>query len=89
MAVKILDGIFIGNSEMSTDFDFLNANKITTFINTAGNELSNLYQTKGFIYTTLYWEDEENFILFDENKELIGIEVIVNSITFALRYYII
>lgn len=46
MACKIFDGLFIGDAESSQDSEFIELNKISYVINTAGRQLPNLYEVR-------------------------------------------
>ena len=57
LAVRIKDGIFIGNAAASRDAAFISMNKITHVINCAAIEAGNMFHTCGIRYLTLHWRD--------------------------------
>ena len=57
IAVRIKDGIFVGNAVAAHDEDFLFMNKVTHVINCAGAEVSNLYGGAGVEYLTFGFRD--------------------------------
>lgn len=63
MAMKIKDGLFIGDGDTSQSEDFINDNKISNLINLAGKELPNLWASHGLVYMTFNWEDRADFKL--------------------------
>jgi hypothetical protein len=63
MAMKIKDGLFLGDAETSQSEDFINDNKISNLINLAGRELPNLWSAHGLVYMTFNWEDRVDFRL--------------------------
>lgn len=63
MAMKIKDGLFLGDAETSQSEDFINDNKISNLINLAGRELPNLWSAHGLVYMTFNWEDRPDFRL--------------------------
>ena len=67
MACKIFDGLFIGDAESSQDSEFIELNKISYVINTAGRQLPNLYELHGIRYLTYPWSDSPDFQIFDAN----------------------
>lgn len=47
MAVKLKDGLFLGDYESAQDYDFIVTNKITRIINCAGREVQNGWEAMG------------------------------------------
>eukprot|EP00762_Andalucia_godoyi_P000076 ANDGO_02379.mRNA.1 hypothetical protein (macronuclear) len=64
-AVKIKDGLFIGNAEASRDIEFLSNNKISHLINCAALEVPNSLQVYGFRYLSYPWRDSDSTIILD------------------------
>lgn len=60
IAVRIKDGIFIGNVTAAHDEDFLLMNKVTHIVNCAGAEVRDLYENIGIQYLTFPWKDSAN-----------------------------
>ena len=65
-AVKIKDGLFLGDELAAQDLEFILANKITHIINCAGREIANSWERSGVRYLTYYWPESGNCIVFDE-----------------------
>lgn len=68
-AVKIRDGLFIGDKATSQDLDFIVSSKITHIINTSSSEVSNEWVSLGITYLSFLWEDSETQIIFEENSD--------------------
>ena len=64
-AIKIKDGLFIGDAFAARDFEFVVANKVSRVINCSGTQVQNQFTGIGVEYLTFNWLDEENQILFD------------------------
>lgn len=64
-AIKIKDGLFIGDEYAAQDLEFVVANKVTHVVNCAGKQIANHWESIGVVYLTFFWMDSENQILFD------------------------
>ena len=67
-AVKIKDGLFIGDKETSQDLDFIITSKVTHIINTSETEVENEWSSIGILYVSFPWLDVEEQIIFDESN---------------------
>ena len=56
-AVKIKDGVFIGDELAAQDLEFVVANKVTHIINCAGKQIQNHWEPIGVAYLTFFWLD--------------------------------
>ena len=67
-AIKIKDGLFIGDSFAARDLEFVVANKVTRVINCCGTQVDNEWEKQNINveYLTYTWLDEEKEKLFDE-----------------------
>ncbi|KAK7200202.1 dual specificity protein phosphatase [Novymonas esmeraldas] len=70
IAVRIKDGIFVGNAGAAADKTFLSMNKITHIVNCAGAEVGDFFLGEpGFSYLSFPWKDAAGSvcttILFD------------------------
>ncbi|RNF04836.1 putative dual specificity protein phosphatase [Trypanosoma rangeli] len=87
IAVRVKDGIFVGNVIASQDRDFIEMNKITHIINCAGGELPDLFVHDGVKYLTFPWRDTTGSIctavMFDSADE--NIERTVHFIDEAIE----
>ena len=59
-AIKIKDGLFIGDGCAARDIEFVVANKVQRIINCAGSEIQNQWTNLGVQYLTFNWVDEEH-----------------------------
>ena len=76
-AIKVKDGLFIGdefaaqdlgNNNLSNILEFVVADKVTRVINTAGSQIPNHWEPIGVSYMTFAWEHNESQILFSETN---------------------
>lgn len=58
-AVKIKDGLFIGDEFAAQDLEFVVANKVTHIINCAGRQVPNHWEPIGVRYLTYLWTDQD------------------------------
>ena len=58
-AVKIKDGLFLGDQYSAQDLEFLAVNKISHIVNCAGRQLKNQWTSVGVKYLTFYWLDDD------------------------------
>eukprot|EP01064_Diplonema_japonicum_P032660 TRINITY_DN6193_c0_g1_i4.p1 TRINITY_DN6193_c0_g1~~TRINITY_DN6193_c0_g1_i4.p1 ORF type:complete len:437 (+),score=57.74 TRINITY_DN6193_c0_g1_i4:479-1789(+) len=65
LAVRVKDGIFVGNVAASRDPGFLGTNKVTHVINCAGMETGNTFQAYGMHYLQLHWRDAPGVQVID------------------------
>lgn len=68
-AIKIKDGLFIGDSYAARDFEFVVANKVTKVVNCAGRQIQNQWSNIGVQYLTYPWLDSENQQLFEQSDK--------------------
>lgn len=62
-AIKIKDGLFIGDEFAAQDLEFVVANKVTHIINCAGRQLPNHWESIGVQYLTYFWYDQDNQVI--------------------------
>lgn len=84
-AIKIKDGLFIGDSFAAKDLEFVVANKVSRVINCCGRQVQNQWTNIGVEYLTYTWLDEENQILFDSTDKTTN--EIYNFIQDAMNQY--
>lgn len=82
-AIKIKDGLFIGDKSASQDLDFLVSSKVTHIINTSRLEVNDEWNNIGITYLSFSWQDNEDQILFDETNN--NFELCYNFIETALE----
>jgi protein-tyrosine phosphatase len=68
-AVKIMDGLFLGDKEASQDVEFLTSSKVTHILNCASEEVKNEWASIGIIYLSLPLKDSETETIFQEPFE--------------------
>ena len=61
-AIKIKDGLFIGDEMAAQDLEFVVANKVTRVINCAASQIPNHWEPIGVIYLHFNWSDEGKLI---------------------------
>ena len=66
-AVKIRDGLFLGDEFSSQDIEFVIANKVTHIVNCAGRQIFNQWTAVGVKYLTFYWLDDDRQLIFDDH----------------------
>lgn len=58
-AIKIRDGLFIGDQLAAQDYEFVITNKVTHIINTSGLQIRNYWESIGVKYLTFDWVDQD------------------------------
>ena len=58
-AVKVMDGLFLGNEYGAVDLEFILTNKITHFVNCSPRQISNQWESIGLQYFCVNWNDSE------------------------------
>jgi hypothetical protein len=71
-AVKIRDGLFVGDELAAQDLEFVVANKVTHIINCCGRNVSNHWEGVGVVYLTYYWTDSDNQIILDADDVVVN-----------------
>ena len=61
-AIKIKDGLFLGDQYAAHDLEFIISNKVTHVINTASHEVANHWEPIGVRYLNFYWNESEQFL---------------------------
>lgn len=67
-AIKIRDGLFIGDQLAAQDYEFVVTNKVTHIINTSGLQIRNYWESIGVKYLTFDWVDQDCQIILDSNN---------------------
>ena len=68
-AIKVKDGIFIGDELAAQDFEFAVSNKVTHVINCAGTQIRNYWDHLGIKYMTFNWLDHDQQVILDPNDK--------------------
>lgn len=66
-AVKIKDGVFVGDGIAAHDGDFVIANKVSHVINCCGQQVTNHWEDIGVVYLTYSWVDNDSQVILDPN----------------------
>ena len=72
MAVRIMDGLFVGNAMAAQDDDFLFSNKVSHIVNCAGLEAANVFNDSGIEYLTFPWRDVATTQILDSQDRNIS-----------------
>ena len=67
-AIKIRDGLFIGDQLAAQDYEFVVTNKVTHIINTSGLQIRNYWESIGVQYLTFDWVDQDCQVILDANN---------------------
>lgn len=73
-AVKVKDGLFIGDELAAQDLEFVVSNKVTRVINCCGRQVQNHWEAIGVVYLTYYWVDADNQVILDQ-RDVVANEV--------------
>mmetsp|Transcript_97446 Transcript_97446/g.275639 ORF Transcript_97446/g.275639 Transcript_97446/m.275639 type:complete len:607 (+) Transcript_97446:73-1893(+) len=73
-AVKVKDGLFVGDELAAQDLEFVVSNKVTRVINCCGRQVPNHWEPIGVVYLTYYWVDADNQIILDQ-RDVVANEV--------------
>eukprot|EP00357_Protocruzia_adherens_P032800 CAMPEP_0114973418 /NCGR_PEP_ID=MMETSP0216-20121206/941_1 /TAXON_ID=223996 /ORGANISM="Protocruzia adherens, Strain Boccale" /LENGTH=607 /DNA_ID=CAMNT_0002333903 /DNA_START=99 /DNA_END=1920 /DNA_ORIENTATION=+ len=73
-AIKVKDGLFLGDEFAAQDLEFVVANKVTHIINCAARQIPNHWEPIGVNYLSYYWFDNDSQIILDA-KDQVGLEV--------------
>ncbi len=71
-AVKVKDGLFMGDKYSCQNLEFLVTNKVTHIINCSSKELNNQWSALGIIYLSLPWQETDNAVLFDSLDRILS-----------------
>lgn len=67
-AIKIRDGLFIGDQLAAQDYEFIITNKVSHIINCAGLHIRNYWESIGVKYLTFEWVDQDCQVILDSNN---------------------
>ena len=70
-AIKVKDGLFIGDEFAAQDLEFVVANKANFIINCAARQVPNHWEPIGVQYLSFYWLDAESQVLFDAKDDVL------------------
>ena len=58
-AIKLKDGLFLGDQFAAQDLEFIVSNKITHVVNTASSQVTNYFDNIGVAYLNLDWPETQ------------------------------
>ncbi len=64
-AIKIKDGLFLGDELAAQDLEFVVANKVTHVINCSSRQVPNHWEAIGVRYLSYYWADNDSQVILD------------------------
>ncbi|CAD8188680.1 unnamed protein product [Paramecium octaurelia] len=67
-AIKIKDGLFIGDEFASKDLEFVIQNKVSHIINCAAKQLPCVFENYGVSYLKFNWQENEQQVLFQNEN---------------------
>lgn len=70
-AIKIKDGLFIGDEFAAQDLEFIVTNKVTHILNCASKEVSNIWESIGVSYLSLTWLESDDQVIYNSFFEII------------------
>lgn len=62
-AIKIKDGLFMGDEYSAQDLDFMLTNKITQIINCAGKQIPNIWESVNINYLSFPWLENDSQVI--------------------------
>ncbi|CAK60349.1 unnamed protein product (macronuclear) [Paramecium tetraurelia] len=69
-AIKVKDGLFLGDQFASQDLEFIVTNKISRIINCASKQIPNHWESIGIIYMSFPWIDNNQQIIFQSDESI-------------------
>lgn len=69
-AVKIKDGLFLGDEFAAQDLEFVVGNKVTHIVNCAGRQVPNHWEPIGVRYLAYMWLDQDPQVRLDPRDEV-------------------
>jgi len=68
-AIKITDGLFIGDEFAAQDLEFIVANKVTHVVNCSARQVPNHWEPIGVKYLSFAWLDHDSQIILDSGDK--------------------
>ncbi|CAD8077009.1 unnamed protein product [Paramecium sonneborni] len=69
-AIKVKDGIFLGDLFASQDLEFIVTNKVSRIMNCASKVISNHWEEIGIVYLSYPWTDNDQQIIFQSDESM-------------------
>ncbi|CAK83216.1 unnamed protein product (macronuclear) [Paramecium tetraurelia] len=67
-AIKIKDGLFLGDQFAAQDLEFIVTNKVSRIINCASKQLPNHWESIGIVYLSFPWMDNDQQVIFQQDE---------------------
>lgn len=58
-AIRIKDGLFMGDEYSARDWDFMMMNRISRVVNCCHRQIPNIYERQGLSYLSLPWPEND------------------------------
>lgn len=71
-AIKVKDGLFVGDEFAAQDLEFVVANKVSHVVNCAARQVPSHWEPIGVHYLSFYWLEHDSQVLFDTKDEAIN-----------------
>lgn len=78
-ALKVKDGLFLGDEFAAQDLEFLVANKVTRVVNCAAHQIPNHWEPIGVLYFSFYWTESDTQTLFDKKSAVSGVHKFIED----------
>ncbi|EGR32949.1 dual specificity catalytic domain protein [Ichthyophthirius multifiliis] len=72
-AIKIKDGLYLGDEYAAQDLEFIITNKVTQIINCSAKQIPNHWENFDVTYLSYDWQDSDNQIIFDDKDQVVNI----------------
>ncbi|EGR28653.1 hypothetical protein IMG5_171070 [Ichthyophthirius multifiliis] len=72
-AVKIIDGLYLGDEYAAQDLEFIITNKVTQIINCSSKQVPNHWQNYDVTYLSYDFQDTDTQVIFDDKDQILNI----------------
>ncbi|CAD8054754.1 unnamed protein product [Paramecium sonneborni] len=69
-AIKVKDGVFLGDQFASQDLEFIVTNKVSRIMNCASKSIPNHWESIGIVYMSYPWADNDQQIIFQSDESI-------------------
>ncbi|CAD8044326.1 unnamed protein product [Paramecium primaurelia] len=67
-AIKIKDGLFLGDQFAAQDLEFIVTNKVSRIINCASKQIPNHWESIGIVYMSFPWLDNDQQVILQQDE---------------------
>jgi protein-tyrosine phosphatase len=71
-AIKVKDGLFVGDEFAAQDLEFVVANKVSHVVNCAARQVPSHWEPIGVNYLSFYWLEHDSQMLFDNKDDAVN-----------------